>query len=221
MNSYRNNTVIAGVLFLTAMAASLLGGGIIESILVTPDLIAQISANSNTVYFGFFLEFINAISVIGIAVFLYPILKKQNESIALSYVGFRIIEAIFCTAAATIPLIIIKLSEEYLKSGNSEQSFYTYFSSFLILIRTNIMMYLIPVFFGLGAVLFYYLLYKSKFLPRFISVWGFTGAILILILITFKAGLIINIIFVLPIIINEIFLGIWLIVKGFNKNVFS
>lgn len=221
MNSYRSNAVIAGVLFLTAMIASLLGGGIIESVLVAQDLIAKISANSNAVYFSIFLEFINAISVIGIAVFLFPILKKQNESIALSYVGLRIIESIFCIVAAAVPLILIKLSEAYLKSGNSEQSFYTYFSSFLILIRTNIMVYLIPLFFGLGALLFYFLLYKSKFLPRFISVWGFIGALLIIILITLKADLIINIIFVLPIILNEIFLGIWLIAKGFSEKFFN
>jgi len=80
---------------------------------------------------------------------------------------------------------------------------------------------LIPVFLSLGGLLLYYALYQSKLLPRFISVWGFIGAALILalnLLLTFNleisTGL--GLILALPIITNEIFLGIWLIVKGFN-----
>jgi len=90
-------------------------------------------------------------------------------------------------------------------------------SSFLIEVRTDLAELLIPVFFSLGALLFYYILYKSKLIPRVISIWGFIGVTLILILIFFKNGMVVNMIFVLPIILNEIFLGIWLIAKGFTQ----
>ena len=55
-------------------------------------------------------------------------------------------------------------------------------------------------------------------MPRFISIWGLIGTIFIFTLIFLEAGVIINLILVMPIILNEIFLGIWLIVKGFNPS---
>jgi Domain of unknown function (DUF4386) len=79
-----------------------------------------------------------------------------------------------------------------------------------------------PLFFSLGAMLFYTLLYRSRLLPCFISVWGFIGAALILIMnianLGADLGLGVTLVFVLPIILNEIFLGIWLIVRGFNPS---
>ena len=216
MNSLRKSAIIAGSLFLIAMICSLLGGGLLESIIKAQDYLTIIPVNKNVIFLGVFLEFINGIAVIGIAVTLFPILKQNNESIALGYVGFRIIESIFCIVSAVIPLSLIKLSKEYLITETSVTSYFHSLGNFLIETRKDLAELLIPVFFGLGALLFYYLLFKSKLIPRFISVWGFISALLILTLIFFEAGIIINMIFVLPIILNEIFLGIWLIVKGFN-----
>jgi hypothetical protein len=84
---------------------------------------------------------------------------------------------------------------------------------------------LIPVFFSVGAVLFYSLLSRSKLIPRFVSVWGLIGVVLILALNLLstinllEVGMSTGLIFALPMILNEIFLGIWLIVKGFKDEV--
>jgi hypothetical protein len=215
MISFRKNAIIAGILFLTALVSSLLGGGLLESVLKTPDHLTIIPTDTSVMITGVILEFVNGIAVIGIAVILFPVLKQYNESIALGYVGFRIIESIFCIVSAMIPVALIKLSREYKNAGTS---YMHTLSTFIIEARTELAELLIPVFFGLGALLFYYLLYKSKLIPRLISVWGFIGAILILILCFIEGNTIINMIFVLPIILNEIFLGIWLIVKGFDKS---
>ena len=77
------------------------------------------------------------------------------------------------------------------------------------------------VFFSLGALVFYYLLYRSKLVPRFIPIWGFIAVALVFtwnFLAAFDISLPGAVIFVLPIILNEIFLGIWLIVKGFDPS---
>ena len=216
MISFRKNTIIAGILFLIAIVSSLLGGGLLESIIKAPDFLTILSANTSTVFIGVLLEFINGIAVIGIAVSLYPVLKKQSESIAIGYVGLRIVESIFCLVSAALPLSLLKLSREYLNSGNSGNSYFQTLGNFLMGIRSELAELLIPVFFSLGALLFYYLLFRSILIPRFISVWGFLGALLILILSLVEVNMIFNIIFVLPIILNEIFLGFWLIIKGFN-----
>lgn len=215
---FMKNAVIAGILFLTAMVSSLVGGGLLESVIKSPDYLKIISANTSTVFIGVFLEFINGIAVIGIAISLYPVLKQLSESIAIGYVGFRIVESIFCILSAAIPLSLLKLSSEYINTGSSGNSYFHILGNFLVGIRSELAELLIPVFFGIGALLFYYLLFKSIIIPRFISLWGFIGALLILILSLVKVNMIINIIFVLPIILNEIFLGFWLIIKGFDQS---
>ena len=74
--------------------------------------------------------------------------------------------------------------------------------------------------------MFFLVLYRSKLIPRFISAWGFIAAALLLVgsvLIMFDAfagisesGL--ELIFALPIAVNEMVLAVWLIVKGFNPS---
>jgi hypothetical protein len=221
MNSNKKTARIVGVLFLTAMVTSLLGGGLLESILNAPDYLVNVSANTTQVMTGISLELINGIAVVGIAVMLFRILKQHNESIALGYVSFRIIESVFCVVSAITPLSLITLSQEYLKAGASDASYFQTLGTLLIALRADMAGLLIPVFFSLGALLLYSLLYQSKLIPRFISVWGFIGAVLVLtlnLLGTFgiSTGMILALLFALPIILNEIFLGIWLIGKGFN-----
>ena len=199
------------------MVTSLLGGGLLESILNTTDYITNISLNKSTVFFGVSAEIINGIIVTGIAFILFPILKIYNESFAIGYFGFRIIESLFCIMSAIIPLSLITLSKEYLESGFSLVPYFQTIGNLLITLRSNMTELLIPIFYSFGALLFYSILYKTVLIPKFISVWGFIGIVLILSLIFFRSGIIINMILALPIILNEIFLGIWLIVKGFNS----
>ena len=82
--------------------------------------------------------------------------------------------------------------------------------------RSELLGILVPIFFGLGALIFYALVFKTRLLPRFISIWGFAGVLLMGALNIFDLGDS-SMFFALPIITNEIFLGIWLIAKGFNK----
>jgi hypothetical protein len=222
MNSSKTTARIVGVLFLIAMVASLLGGGLVESIITAPDNLMAVSENETQVIIGVLLELINAIAVVGIGVFMFPILKQHNENIALGYLGIRIIEAVFCSVIVISPLSLITLSQGYLQAGAADATYYQTVDALSMAQRASVSGLLIPVFFSLGALLFYYLLYQSKLLPRFISVWGFIGAVLILILnllsLNLEIGISIGMVLALPMILNEIFLGIWLIVKGFNPS---
>jgi hypothetical protein len=218
MNSNKRAARIVGALFLIAMVTSLFGGGLLESILSAPDYLVSVSANTTQVLIGMSLELINGIAVVGIAVTLFPILKRQDEGIALGYVGFRVIESVFCIVGAVIPLSLITLSQAYLKAGTSDASSFQTLGTLFIAARAHMAGLLIPIFFGLGALLFYYLLYQSKLIPRFISVWGFIGVALMLALNFLEIDMSVGMVLALPIILNEIFLGIWLIVKGFNPS---
>ena len=187
---------IVGTLFLIAMAASLTGGSIVNSVPVS----------SPVLLIGVFLELLNAASVVGIAALMFPILKKQNKSMATGYLVFRLIEAAFCALITAAPLAVM------VGAGASAG---------LGVLRSAAVDLLIPLFFCAGALLFYYLLYKSSLIPRFISGWGILAAISILMMNLLPVFQLldsegISMALALPIIVNEVFLGIWLIVKGFK-----
>ena len=218
MSSNRTAAVITGSLFLIAMLASLVGGGLLETVLNNQDTLANLSTNPEPLWTGVSLELLNGIAVAGIAIVMYPILKRQNESVAIGYVSFRILESVFCVLGAVIPVILLSLGQDYLNTDSAGKANYQALVSLLMAIRTQSAGLLIPVFFSLGALLLYSSMYVSRIVPRFISVWGLIGVALILMLnlLTLAPGL--AIVFALPIILNEIFLGGWLIVKGFNPS---
>ena len=212
MNTNRKTAIFVGALFLIAMFTSLPGGILLESIISAPDYLISMSENVTEVKIGVFLEFMNGLSVIGIGVLMFPIFKKHNEGMALGYAGFRIIEAVFYIGGAIIPLSLITLSQEFAQAGAANAAYFQIVGDSYIAERAQLAGLLVPVFMGLGALLFYYLLYQSKLLPRFI------GAVLMLTANLLSVGASIMMIFVLPLILNEIFLAGWLIVKRFNPD---
>jgi len=210
-----------GALFLIAMVASLAGGIWLETFLTAPDFLSTISGNKTQIALGVLLELTNGLAVIGIAVAMYPIFRKQYEALALGYVALRIIEAVIIVSAVISPLALIALSQEYIIAGAPDTSYFQILGSSLLAVRAIWVSTMLAIFFGLGALLFYYLLFQTELVPRFISVWGFIAVALVLLwnLVEFfgiriSAGIVLA----LPMILNEIFLGIWLIVKGFNAS---
>jgi hypothetical protein len=221
MNTHNKTARIVGILFLTAIVTSLLGGIWLDTILTAPDYLSSISGNKTQVVTGVLLELINGLAVIGIAVGMYPIFRKQYEALALGYVALRIIEAVIVIAAVISPLALIALSQEYINAGAPDTSYFQTLGTSFLAVRAIWVSTMLAIFFGLGALLFYYLLYQSKLVPRFISVWGFIAVALVLtwnLLETFGIRINAGIILALPMILNEIFLGIWLIIKGFNPS---
>lgn len=90
----RKTAKIVGVLFILGFAGipSVVFTG---PVLGTPDYLSKISANENQVIIGALFALIMAVACANIAIWLYPVLKKHNEALALGAVGFRIIEAVF------------------------------------------------------------------------------------------------------------------------------
>ncbi|WP_420630296.1 DUF4386 domain-containing protein [Candidatus Leptofilum sp.] len=215
-SSLRKTSIIVGALFLIAMVVSLAGGIWVENIISAPDYLSTVPENETQLKIGVFLEFMNALAVVGIGMLMVPILKKHSETIAFGYLGLRIMEAIFYVGSAIIPLSILSLSQEYGQTAVSDPSYFQIVGTAYIAEHAQLTGLLVPVFMGLGALLLYGLLYQAKLIPRFISVWGFIAAILMITANVFEFGMNTIMLLVLPLILNEIFLGIWLIVKGFN-----
>jgi hypothetical protein len=221
MDTDRKTARIVGALFLIAMVTSLVGGIWLETMITAPDYLITVSASQFQVIIGVLLELINCIAVVGIAVAMFPIFRQQNEALALGYVALRIIETVILIAAVISPLLLITLSLEYLSAGAPDASAFLTSANLLLSARAYIAGLLVPIFFSLAALVFYSLLYQSILVPRFISVWGLIAVVLLLawnLLETFGISVPAGMIFGLPIILNEIFLGIWLIAKGFNPS---
>jgi hypothetical protein len=201
------------------MATSLVGGVWLESMLTAPDYLGTLSANETQVLIGVLLELLNCIAVVGIAVLLFPILRDHSETLALGYLGFRLIEVVILIVAVISPLALIALSREYAAAGTAEAAGFQALGTVLIAARAQMAGLLVPIFFGLGAFLLYYSLYQTKLVPRFISVWGLLAVVLMVarnLLVTFGLTIGADMVLVLPMILNEVFLGIWLMAKGFE-----
>jgi hypothetical protein len=155
-----------------------------------------------------------------IPIMMFPILKKHNESLALGYVVARIFEGFFDTIMAISDLSLLTLSREYVNAVAPVASYFQ--TSGALLLAEDAWNNILENFpYCLGALIFYYLLYKSKLVPRWLSVWGFFGATLFLATVPLRLfGLIppSTVVLVIPLLLNEMVLAVWLIVKGFNSS---
>jgi hypothetical protein len=213
---------IVGVLFILGFAGipSVVFTG---PVLGAPDYLSKISAHENQVILGALLGLIMAAACANIAIWLYPVLKKHNEALALGAVGFRIIEAVLFFVSAIGLLSLLKLSQEYVKAGAPDASHFQTIGALLLAVRdsANNLGFMA---FTLGALMYYYIFYRSKIIPRWLSGWGFIAAALSLsqalfVLFGEEAFSTISILLNIPILVNEIVLAVWLIVKGFNPPV--
>jgi hypothetical protein len=225
MNTNRKNARWAGVFYIIATVAPIstiffigfLGGGIQGEPI--PDYLVNVSANENQVVIGMLIELIWALAVVGIIVTLFPILKKHNEALALGFSALRFIEAISTIIHSLILLTLLTLSQEFVKAGAPDASYFQTTGDLLLAAREWAFLIGSGLVWSLSALILNYLLYQSKLVPRWLSVWGLFGAIL-----SFVAYLpeffgidSIEILF-LPIAVQEMVFAVWLIVKGFNSS---
>ena len=220
MNSDKKTAMVVGLLFITATVTSILGGSIITSVVLSPEGLLDVSANANQMIIGALLVLIDAISVIFIAILMFPILKKNNEGLALGYVGLRIFEGVAFVIGVISILSIVTLSQKYAARA-LEVSLFQALGTLLIGVYDWTWIIGPLIFFALSTLPFYYLLYHSKIIPRWLSGWGFIGGVLIIpsgLLGLFGIDTTSTILMYLffPIMVQEMVLAVWLIIKGFN-----
>jgi len=223
MNSDRKTATMVGVFFIAATAA-----GIVSAALSGPiqaqDYLTAISENETQVIFGALAALIMAIAVAGIAITAYPVLRRHNESLALGYVGARIVEGILFIAVAISWLLLVVLSRQYAGAGASEPALYSALGETLLAIGNWVGHVVLDVAVSpIHYLIFYSLLYRSRLAPRWMSLWGLAGVPLWLaagFLAMFGSDPTSNLLVILniPIALNEMVLAVWLIVKGFNTS---
>lgn len=215
MNTPRKTAILVGALFLISYFGVFAGAAFLVPILEAPDYLEKFHPNKIQVMAGTLLELVNGLAVLGIAALLYPYLKLFGPAAALGYVGLRILECAMQVAMDMSPLSLLALSRDFIQSGRVNASLFQLLGASYLADREAASVMLL-VFFVSGALLFYHLLYRSKLVPRFIPIWGAIALVLVVAMNVLEIEGNIGMILALPIMGNEIFLALWLIVKGFD-----
>ena len=225
MNSNRKAAVVVGSLYIIALSVAMLRSVLLDSILDAPGYLVDLSSNEGDVLLGVILLFIMGVAIPSIGIVFYPILSKQNKTLALGYVGAGIIECIFFLMTVITVLTLLTLSKNYVNAGAPDNSHFQSSGILLIAVRDWAFNILWPISIGLATLILYYLLYQSELIPRWFSIWGLFGGAAASaggLLSYFGAIGTLSIIYnvlLLQIAIRELVMAVWLIVKGFNPQV--
>ena len=222
MTSNRTNaTTIAGSLYLLGFVAGILS---IAYAIDDPNYLIKASTSVNSTMVAAFFHLLMAPIYLGIAVSLYPILIEYNQWLAFGFAAFRIIASVFIVIGVIILLLLLTLSQEFVSAGSPAISHYQTIGGILQAGRdlTNHVATILAVNFG--GLLLFILLLRAKLIPRWLSVWGLLGTILTIIasyLVMFQLVEIITPTYIImnsPMALQEIVLGLWLIIKGFDTS---
>ncbi|HMK92387.1 MAG TPA: DUF4386 domain-containing protein [Thermoleophilia bacterium] len=214
---YRTTAIVVGVLYIIATAASLLSTALTSGALDAPDYLTAIAAHGDRVVTGALLLIAGGLSVVLIAALLFPVLKRYGEGIALAYVGVRILEAVALVVSVVSLLLLVSVARDSVRGGAGAPAAAHLSSLGSLLQALNDWSFpLNPVVFGLGGLLLYFLLYRSRLVPRWLSIWGLAGVAMVFafgLLRMYGSG---TLALALPIGVQEMVLAGWLIVRGFD-----
>ncbi len=216
---HRKATRIFGIFFLLSFVSYAVGNGLIESLLTAPETLASIAAHkmqviSGAVLIALFHTFFNT----GLAVAMHSAIQPQSKPLANVYLSAALISTLLLAVGAVFLLLLLPLSEEFIRAGAPGGSYFHTLSLFCK--KGNFFAYQIGMaIWGMGGLVLCYVLYQSHLVPRLLSVWGFLGYVI------FIAGTLaeilgnaVGVMLSIPGGLFEIALSVWLIVKGFKVN---
>ena len=210
---HRKQAITAGVLYLithvTSIAAVVLYGGFLDD---------PLGAGGDTrVLIGGLCDVLLAISVVGTAVALYPVVKRHGEGLAIGYVGLRTLEAAVIVAGVVALLAVVTLRQDGVATAPVAEG--------LVAVRDCTFLVGPGLVCGTNTVVMAALMYRSRLVPRFIAVLGLVGGPLVFgwNLLSMFGGTelfsAVAVLFVAPVFAWEICLAVYLIAKGFRSTV--
>ena len=219
MNSVNKTSRVLGVAFLLQAVTSLTSGLILRLALTVPGNISEtmvtIANNAWLMRANILGEMITALGIIFLGAVLFVTLRKENEKLALVGLGFYGLEAVMLAVSRIAAFSLLRISQEYVTAGHPA---YLQTLGNLAFESMNFAYgALLMLAFCLGAIPFYYLLYKSAIIPRALSLWGLitvfpclAGTLLTLF------GYEVPFAVFLPYAPFEFVVGVWILVKGIN-----
>lgn len=217
LNKYRTTARIVGVVYLAGFVVGIGGNILIQAILGAPDHLSMVAANSLLLATGAILWLMAVVGDAAHGVLMFPVLKQHSERLAIGYLAFRIIDAVFIAVSVLFTLIQIPLSSEYLKAAAPGSFNLQTLSN--VSVQANLYAYAIGMIaLGLAGLMLNYTFYRAKLVPGWIAVWGLVGyAIIFCGMLSEVMGSGLGLVSSIPGGLWEVFIGVWLITKGFNS----
>jgi hypothetical protein len=222
-DSTRKTAFIAGAFYLITFASSIPALILLGPVLDNTDYIVSAGADTQVIW-GCLLDVVNALAAVGSAVALFPVVKRQNEAVALGFVASRLIEAAVIMIGVVNLLAVVTLRQSFAGSSGVDTPALLFTGQALVAVRDWTFLLgpgLMPAF---NAVLLGSLLYRSRLVPRVIPTMGLVGAPLLLAAdLATLFGYIPQIslwsgIATLPVAAWELAVGTWMVAKGFKQN---
>jgi hypothetical protein len=220
MNTYRTTATVVGIVYLAGFVVGIGGNIIIQSILGAPNHLSTVFANSMMVGIGAILWLMTVAGDTAHGVLMLPVLKQYSERMAFGYLAARIVDAVFIAIMVLFLLIQIPLGSEYLKATASNSAFLQSLST--VSVQASQYAYQIGMSaLGVAGLILNIMFYKTKLIPRWIAIWGLAGyAIIFAGMLSSILGSGLGDVSSLPGGLWEVFVGVWLIAKGFNPSAF-
>lgn len=222
VDSDRRAARYAGVLFIAATALSIAGSTLSQPALDAPDHLAGFASYPGQVAGAALLSFLAAAASAGIAIAMYPVLMRSNAALAMGSVVFRSIEAVMYVVAAADLLAILAMSQQLATAGEGERASFQVIGDSLLAVREEAVLMGV-IAFSVGAFLYYYVFYRSRLMPRWLSGWGLAAIVLAAVAcvsaLFSQRPLTSYAIVMIPIAVQEMVLAVWLIARGFDAEV--
>jgi hypothetical protein len=218
MNTNRKTATMVGILYIIGTVVGILSVVITGPILGNSDYLVRVAANPNKILIGALFMLIMGLVLAFVPLLMFPILKKYDESLALGYVVFRgALETISYIASIITWLFLIALSRQYVETGAPNASYFQTLGA-IVLRENDSITALTEIIFPIGAMIFYYLLYQTRLIPRWLSGWGIISLPLYLgagLYHLFSSELSL---LLMPMALQEMVMAVWMIVKGFQPS---
>jgi uncharacterized protein DUF4386 len=212
----RRTALLVGALFLISTATFILSNALITPLLSSHDFLAAVADHPQRMIAATLVGLIEGVATVGIALALYPILKRQHPALALGYAGLRIGElAIAAVGLGLGGLLLVTLSGTAARDATSE------LGTALVALRHWTVM-LVYIYTAIGGVMLSYMLLRTRLVPRGFSVLGLIGyPALFLAAVLDMLGVVdtvggLGLVGLVPGGLFELLLPMWLIAKGFN-----
>ncbi|MCZ7384352.1 MAG: DUF4386 domain-containing protein [Candidatus Methanoperedens sp.] len=220
MNSDRKTAIIVGGLYIIGTVSGMLFRMVFtRSIHNDLNLLTEVAANENQIVIGAFFLLLMGLALAMVPVMMFPILRKHNEALAVGYVVFRGALETVTTIAMVIGWLFLTILGQHYIAGAPDASYFQTLGT--LTLEGDVSIRIISQFvFPLGALMFYWVLYQAKLIPRWISGWGLISAILVLVFAFLNLFDIVAVkdIFDISIFLQEMVMAVWLIFKGFNPS---
>jgi hypothetical protein len=220
----RNHARAAGILYLITFAASIPAAFyFLSPVLDDPAYIIGSGADTRVIV-GCLLDVVNALACIGTAVAVYPVVRRQNESMALGFVTTRMLEAAVIMIGVVCLLAVVTLRRDVAGTVGADPAALVSTGQALVAVRDYTFQFGPNLCAALNALMFATLLYRARLVPRILPVMGLVAAPL-LILVTL--GVVFGLteqgsIWFVPggvlIFVWELSVGIYMTVKGFKPS---